>query len=381
MFKISTFSVAATALQLFCAIGFAQQDPTDKLEKVLAEICREKKVPALAVAVVRPNEIVATACSGIRKLGANSAVELSDRFPLGSNTKSMTATLAAILVEAGEIEWTTTVSEVWSTAGEKHLHPSLRDVTLEELLSHQSGLQSDLGGKDWIGFFDEENSPTRERQRMLKLIMKKKPKHAHRKFTYSNLGYVVAAAMLEKQTGESYEALMHQKVFKPLKMESADFRTMTTAKNLKEPLLWGHTGDKQQPMDPRIAGAENPSVYAPCGTVNVTIEDYAKYAQWHLREEPAPLLSDRKTLDRIHSGIVDAPSIGGKYGGGWIHLDMGFGRVMNHVGSNTNSFAVIWVFPDSDFAAIACTNTGAQSGFLACDKAIEHLMKTYMTDQ
>ena len=65
-----------------------------------------------------------------------------------------------------------------------------------------------------------------------------------------------------------------------------------------------------------------------------------------------------------------------KYGCGWIIVDIGgLGRAMTHGGSNTNSKAMIWILPNRDFAAVACTNTGEQSGFPACDAAIQELMK------
>jgi CubicO group peptidase (beta-lactamase class C family) len=233
-----------------------------------------------------------------------------------------------------------------------------------------------LSGDDWLSFFKEKASPPDERRRMLKLLLKQKPEHPHGEYHYSNLGYVVAAAMLEKSSGQEFEAMMRRDVFKPLEMDSADFRTMASAKKLKAPLLWGHRNNGD-PISPKIAGAENPSVYASCGTVNVSIADYAKYAQWHLHNEPAPLLSTQQALDHLHTGQIDSPSIGGKYGCGWIHLDTGLGRAMTHAGSNTNSFAVVWILPDKDFAVVACTNTGEQSGFQACDKAIQELMKRY----
>ena len=128
--------------------------------------------------------------------------------------------------------------------------------------------------------------------------------------------------MLETKGGDSFENMMRCQVFKPLKMDSADFRTMALARKLKEPLLWGHIAGGT-PIDPRLAGAENPSVYAPCGTVNLSIEDYARYAQWHLKNEPAPLLAEQKTLDHLHTGQVDDAGTGGKYGCGWIILNTG----------------------------------------------------------
>ncbi len=373
---VTAASILPICVPPCCVVASEPGSSDSGLKEMLADACRKHSVPSLSIAVVRSDGIVTTQCSGVRKRGTVEAVELSDRHPLGSCTKSMTATLAAVVVEAGNIEWETTISQVWPRAGERHLHPSLRDATLDELLSHQSGLASDLQGDDWASFFEEKASPPLERRRMLSLILKPKPAHPRGEYHYSNLGYVVAAAMLEKKCGDSFENIMRRQVFRPLKMNTADFRTMALARKLKAPLLWGHLSDGT-PIDPRIVGAENPSVYAPCGTVNLSIADFARYAQWHLSHVPAPLLSAQKTLDHLHAGQIDDPSTGGKYGCGWIVLNTGLGRAMTHGGSNTNSHALIWILPDKDFAAVACTNTGENSGFLACDEAIRELMKRY----
>lgn len=368
--------VLACCLLLPHRVVAAEPSTEEELREMLADVCRKHKVPSLTIAVVRSDEVVATACYGVRKLGTDNAVELPDLHPIGSCTKSLTATLAAVVVESGKIQWDTTIGQVWPQAPAEKLHAELRDVTLNELLSHQSGLQSDIDGADWLSFFEEKASPARERRRMLGLILGKKPKHARGEYHYSNLGYVVAAAMLEKVTDKSYEGMMRRFVFKPLEMNRAVFRTLATAKKFKKPLLWGHRAGGE-PIDPRVPGGENPSVYTPCGTLNLTIADYARYAQWQLGGSAAPVLTKQETFDHLHTGHVEAKSLGGKYGCGWIFVDTGLGRALNHGGSNTNSQALIWILPERDFAAIACTNTGEQTGFLASDEAIRELMKRY----
>ena len=65
------------------------------------------------------------------------------------------------------------------------------------------------------------------------------------------------------------------------------------------------------------------------------------------------------------------------YGCGWIVLDTGLGRATTHGGTNTNSHALIWILPDKDVAAVACTSTGENLGFPACDEAIQELMKRF----
>ncbi len=161
----------------------------------------------------------------------------------------------------------------------------MRGVNLDELLSHQSGLPSNISGAKWTGFFKERQSPVLARRRMLKLVLSQPPAETQRKFAYSNLGYVVAPAMLETRAKEPFESLAKKHLFDPLEMDSADFRSMKSARTMKPPFLWGHD-EVGKPMDPRLAGAENPTVYPSCGTVQIAIEDDAEYAHWQLKGEP-----------------------------------------------------------------------------------------------
>ena len=66
------------------------------------------------------------------------AVTVNDKFHIGSVTKSMTATVAAMLIERGKISWTTTIGDSFPDLGDQ-LHPDYRPVTLEQLLAPRSG--------------------------------------------------------------------------------------------------------------------------------------------------------------------------------------------------------------------------------------------------
>ena len=87
---------------------------------------------------------------------------------------------------------------------------SLREITLEDLVSNQSGLSRDFNGKEWESFFAEKSSPEKERRRMLKYCLKDKPVGQRGKYLSSNLGFVVAAAMIEKQAGQDFESLVRK---------------------------------------------------------------------------------------------------------------------------------------------------------------------------
>jgi len=61
---------------------------------------------------------------------------------IDSDTKAMTALLAAMLVDEGKLRWDSTVAQVFPELA-PNMNPGLRGVTLEQLLSHTSGLPSD----------------------------------------------------------------------------------------------------------------------------------------------------------------------------------------------------------------------------------------------
>ncbi|MCA9032112.1 MAG: beta-lactamase family protein, partial [Planctomycetaceae bacterium] len=163
-----------------------------ELDEKLAEVCETESVPGMIAASVGPDGIIEIAAAGVRKRGTNGAMSIEDQFALGSNSKSFTATLAAVLVEEGQIEWTTTISEVWPKVS---VDAGFKDVTLEQLLAHAGGLQRDLPlhGPEWSTFFDDRYKPEQQRARMCALLLKQPPEGTVGKYDYSNLGFVVAA--------------------------------------------------------------------------------------------------------------------------------------------------------------------------------------------
>ena len=94
----------------------------------------------MAAAVLRGERIIAQGAAGVRKRGTAERITLNDRFRLGSCTKAMTATLVAMLIEEGRLNWTTTLGEVFADTV-KPMHPAWEKVTVRQVLAHRSGLR------------------------------------------------------------------------------------------------------------------------------------------------------------------------------------------------------------------------------------------------
>src|SRR5690348_6239089 len=112
------------------------------LNATLEPIRARFDLPALAAAVVQDGKIVASGAVGTRRAGAAIPVTIDDRFHIGSDTKAMTSLIAAMLVESEKIRWDSTVAEIFPELVAA-MDSDVKAVTLEQLLSHTSGIPSD----------------------------------------------------------------------------------------------------------------------------------------------------------------------------------------------------------------------------------------------
>jgi len=113
-----------------------------RLPELLEWARASQNLPAMAGILVRNGQAVERAAVGLRSKNAGIAVTTGDQWHIGSMTKSMTATLAALMVEDGSINWDTRPIDVWPEFSSV-IHPGFREVTLKQLLSHTSGMKRD----------------------------------------------------------------------------------------------------------------------------------------------------------------------------------------------------------------------------------------------
>jgi CubicO group peptidase (beta-lactamase class C family) len=352
-------------------------DYSDPVSQMLETIRVKHKFPALAAAVVVDGKIVATNAVGFRKHGGTEAVTVNDKFHIGSVTKSMTATVAAMLVEQGSISWTTTIEESFSDLGDE-LHSDYRDVTLEQLLSHRGGVPGKAPKDLWSKAWNASGLPAEQRRDFVKGILARKPEaEPGTKHIYSNQGYAIAGVMLEKAAGKTWEELMRTTLFEPLGMKSAGFGAPATPGKVDQP--WGHTKGRLTGIEPVSPGprADNPPAIGPAGTVHCSLPDLARFVVFHLAgEQGASDLLPPASFKKLHA------SAGDDYALGWIVLERNWagGRALMHNGSNTMFYVVVWMAPERNCAVIVATNVGgANAAFAGCDEAAGKLIEQFFS--
>ncbi len=341
----------------------------DDLNADLTELLQGTDVPAVAAAVIVKGKIKGAGAAGVRKAGDPTAVTLNDKFHIGSCTKSMTATLAAILVEEKRLDWDTKVSDVFKDI---EIHPEAQDVTLLQLLSHNAGCPRIVGGSQlWNGFVQSTDPGKVQRYDLARAKLAMKPEFPPGTgYAYSNTGFVVAGAMMELTEGKPWEDLLKEKVFEPLGMSTAGFGAPPSSLEGPPDQPWGHA---PAPVPPTPRG-DNPAAIGPAGTVHCSILDWARYAQFHLGIDRKRLLKKARSLTMLHT--VQNPK--GSYGLGWqISNHPNAGLVLSHGGTNGKWQSKIWIAPDKKFAIVVACNSGSGKAAALCNDVINRFGTKY----
>ena len=349
---------------------------SDPVSEMLEDIREKHNFPALAAAVVVDGKIVVTKAVGFRKNGGTEKVMVNDKFHLGSVTKSMTATVAAMLVEQGKSSWTTTIGEAFPEL-KSEIHPDYLAVTLEQLLSQRSGAPGDAPPDLWRKAWAADGTAAEQRLAFIKDILARKPEaEPGSKFIYSNQGYTIAGVMLEKATGKTWEDLLRSMLFEPLAMTTAGLGAPASVDKVDQP--WGHTktllsGVEAVPPGP---GADNPVAISPAGAVHCSVGDLAKYAAFQMAgERGESKLLKAESFKKLHTAVADNHD----YALGWMVLKRPWanGRALMHNGSNTMFYVIVWMAPEKNCAVIVASNIGVNEAFEGCDEVAGKLIEQY----
>ncbi|MBA4422176.1 MAG: serine hydrolase [Syntrophus sp. (in: bacteria)] len=351
-------------------------------------------LPAIAAAVVKDGKVISAGAVGTRKAGVKIPVTINDRFHLGSDTKAMTALLAAMLVEEGRLRWDTTIAETFPELVEK-MDPGLGRVTLEQLLSHTSGIPTDNEDilKVYLGAMSQDGNLDDLRYWLVRQWSQRPLEFdPGTKFAYSNMGYTIIGAMIERVGKKTWDEAITERIFIPLKLRTAGLGPQSSLGKIDAPL--GHTiiDGKVQAV---LAGpnGDGPSIIGPAGIAHMSVLDFAYWAGWNAGEgKRKPALVKPETMRKLHKPVITMPEKkdaapgtppGGKYAFGWGELTVDWAPypLLYHGGSNGMNLAHIWLDTKRDFAMVIVTNVSGQKANTAFFALANELYKKFAKKQ
>ncbi len=336
-----------------------------RVAEILAPIRDDHHLPGIIGGILAGNRMAAIGAIGLRKIGSKAPILVTDQVHIGSCTKAMTATLAGMMVEEGKLSWGSTIGEVFPDLI-ANVHPDFRAVTLAQLLTHRAGLPPDVPWWRLPG-----DTPAEQRLGILTDYLDHPPSHRPgSNYSYSNVGFALVGAMIERVSRSRWEDLMRARLFGPLGMTSAGFGCPGTWGKVDQP--WGHHESRGR-IEP--TQADNAPSAGPAGTVHCTIPDWSRFAALHMAAERGrPRLLKAGTFRVLHT-----PEPGFDYAGGWavVQRTWAGGRAFNHNGSNTAWYVRIWLAPVINRAFLVAINQGNKVAEDASDQAIVALVRAH----
>lgn len=181
------------------------------IDRAIDDAIARYHLPGIAVGVIEDGKVVYTRTAGELEVGSGRPVTSRSLFKIASNSKAMTASVLARMVQAGRLRWDDPVVKYLP---EFAMHDPwvTRHMQVRDLLVHNSGLPE--GGGDLM-LWPEPNAFTRED--IIHGLRHIRPAYEFRSgYAYDNLLYVVAGEVAAAAGGAPYEELVRREVFEPL---------------------------------------------------------------------------------------------------------------------------------------------------------------------
>lgn len=327
----------------------------EAIDGFAAELLADPDVPAFGLAVLSCRSINMR-MDGVRRVDETGKISSAARFNIGSNAKSMLASVAARLHDRKRVSLDATIADLWPEAAT--MHPDKANITLAQLLSHSSGLPAFDRGKDLDRVPVSASAPEGMRREAAEWLLSQ-PLFAPpgQETLYSNAGYIIAGHLLERATGLSVIALLEKEVFAPLGLDAE----LGEPRRMAGGQPFGHYMGAQgiavyDDLDPPI-----PPFLEAAGNVSITPLSYARYLQAHLcalNGETDYLTSE--TAQRVHRSVQDGGS-----GLGWGITELNGSRVSFHIGGTGDFTAYAAISGNQDRAALAILSVGGEPASIA----------------
>lgn len=344
--------------------------PTKDVGTILAPV-REGYggVPGLGAIVMHGGDVAALGVVGARRAGDPAAITSSDLFHLGGDVQTMTATLAAMLVDEGKLTWSSRLGDVLAGVT---MHPSFAAATLEGLLAQRAGAPDSLPA-GVVAAARVPGDPAARRAAAVASLVASAPSVPAGTFLESDASFLLAAAMVERAAAQPWEALIAARIFTPLGMTTC--RAVAADPGGSPSVPWGHTVDAVGAVTPVAPGGvdEPPVALAPALGVRCSLVDWARFASLHLagaRGEPKPLLT-LPSFAKLQTPVDFSHALG------WYAVSRpwaGSPLALNFISRDRASYALAWVLPGKNAVILVAVNQGGPAAIKVADDATAHLV-------
>ncbi|SHF48366.1 serine hydrolase [Chryseobacterium sp. OV279] len=255
-------------------------------------------------------------------------------YQIASLTKSFTALTIVKLSEEGKLSFKDPISKFIPD------YPRGKEITIEHLLTHSSGIYEALRNKEYFRLLHTGETITQSKELS---FFKNEPLDFEpgTQFSYTNSGYILLGIIIEKVTGLSYEDAVRKIILNPLKMTHTGFDYLALKSPYKTVPYSYISKTKQDKTE-----IWNPTLTGPAGQIYSTAEDLYKYYKG---------LRDYTIVSKESFKKATTPYLSG-YAYGWFVDDLYGKKLINHGGNIEGSTSYFAMLPDEDLCIILLNN-------------------------
>jgi CubicO group peptidase (beta-lactamase class C family) len=353
LLAVCAVSIAVAVVTTSGSVSAADFPAADEL---MARLMSTHNVPGAALALIKHGRIVLEKGYGFRDLETRAPVTARTLFNIGSISKSFTALGIAQLVDQQQVDLD--APAIGYIPDFRLSDPqAVQALTLRQLLSHTSGLPAD---EQW----PRQVPPTREGivGEFANMPITAQP---GTRFQYCSRCVVLAAYILERVTGRSWEAYTRAQIFEPLGMTTASFgpHGLEQAPDRAQPYRHDAVlGDVPVPWR-RLQYLES---LAPGGGINANVDEMAHYALLEIGDGTVSghrVVSTQMLAELHHPEIAvgddwtpSARADNLYYALGWFTSDVHGVHLIFHFGGNPGFHAAVALVPSSNAGVVILTN-------------------------
>ena len=287
-----------------------------------------------SVLVAKDGAVVFSRAYGFANLEWQIPNTVDTRFRIGSTSKQFTAAAVLLLEEGGKLHTDDLIK--------KHLPdvPAAWDaITIHQLLSHTSGIPDIVPMPEFQAIRTLPSRP----ERLLARFQDKPLLFAPgERFNYSNTGYIVLAALIERASGQPYERFLQEKILDPLDLKQTGSDTFTAVIPRRA------SGYRPLPGGIQLRNADYIDMTVPIGggSLYSTTEDLARWTQALFGGKLLSARSLKKMTRPVKSN----------YAYGVRVVTVGERLMYEHPGAIDGFNCAVMYFPESKTAVIVLAN-------------------------
>ena len=314
------------------------------LESYLNSVASENKLSG-AVLVAKDGVPIASKAAGVANKATGAPIALNTKFNLGSLNKMFTAVAIAQFAQAKRLAFADVISKHLPDYPNKEVADK---VTIDQLLTHTSGM-----GMYW-------NEKFRAQREKLLTVAAHLPLFAGdpllfapgEKFQYSNAGYMVLGAIIEKVSGQDYYSYVREHIYQPAGMNDTGF--YEPGKEIPGLAIgysmMGPDGKRLETIQDNSNTREVKG--GPAGGGYSTVEDLLKF---HMALKNHKLLTEEYTK-LVTTGKVEAGGPVGRYAYGFGDKMFDGKHIVGHNGGSGGIAANFEMYPELGYTSILLMN-------------------------